>query len=82
MTKTMKLFFATSNLNKLREAQSILGVSIEQIEIDVPEIQSLDVDEVVQAKATAAYHGTNKVVIFSTILQALQRVVFELIRTK
>lgn len=51
----MDLLFATTNANKLREASRILGVELESVAIDVPEIQDLDVAAVAAAKARAAH---------------------------
>ncbi len=45
------LYFATSNAHKHQELQAILGVPVDRIDIDLPEIQALDVTEVVRAKA-------------------------------
>ncbi|CAN5234597.1 XTP/dITP diphosphatase [soil metagenome] len=50
----MKPVFVTSNENKLREASEILGVDLDRANVDVPEIQSLDFEEVAAAKALAA----------------------------
>lgn len=47
--------FVTSNLGKLREAEAVLGCSLRHRALDLPEIQSLDLAEVVRAKAAAAY---------------------------
>jgi len=48
------LVFVTSNLGKLREAEDVLGVHLGHRALDLPEIQSLDLQEVVRAKALAA----------------------------
>jgi len=48
------LVFVTSNLGKLREAESVLGINLGHRALDLPEIQSLDLKEVVRAKALAA----------------------------
>lgn len=50
------MYFITGNKNKFEEAQSILGnnVNLEQIDIDLPEIQSLDPREVIKQKLLAA----------------------------
>ena len=48
------LTFVTSNLGKLREAEAVLGVALEHRALDLPEIQSLDLEEVVRCKAMAA----------------------------
>ncbi len=52
----MKLTFVTGNPNKLREVQAIMGDEYvtESLAIDVPEIQSLDPREVLEAKLIAA----------------------------
>ncbi len=58
-----ELYFATSNAHKHQELQAILGVPVARIDIDLPEIQALDVTEVVRAKAIQAYEQTGKVVL-------------------
>jgi hypothetical protein len=53
----MKAIFVTTNEHKRREVQTILGVELEGAALgdrDVPEVQSLDFDEVSTAKALAA----------------------------
>jgi inosine/xanthosine triphosphate pyrophosphatase family protein len=55
--------FATSNANKFAEAKKILGDDLEQIDIDVDEIQSIDVVDVVEHKAKAAYAVAGEPVI-------------------
>lgn len=53
----MKAIFVTTNEHKRREAQNILGVELEGAALgagDAPEIQSVDFEEVVAAKALAA----------------------------
>jgi len=51
----MKAIFLTTNEHKRREVQEILGVELEGAALgDLPEIQSLDFDEVATAKALAA----------------------------
>lgn len=49
-----ELVFVTSNLGKLREAEDVLGVKLEHHALDLMEIQSLDLEEVVRHKARAA----------------------------
>ncbi|MBL1434438.1 RdgB/HAM1 family non-canonical purine NTP pyrophosphatase [Candidatus Wolfebacteria bacterium] len=56
-------YFATGNRNKLREVNSILEEKLEQIDLDLVEIQSTDVIEVVKAKAIQAYKETGKIVL-------------------
>jgi XTP/dITP diphosphohydrolase len=48
------LTFVTSNLGKLREAEAVLGRSLDHRALDLPEIQSLDLEEVVRHKAATA----------------------------
>jgi non-canonical purine NTP pyrophosphatase (RdgB/HAM1 family) len=48
------LVFVTSNLSKLSEAEEVLGVKLKHHALDLPEVQSLDIEEVVHAKARAA----------------------------
>ena len=52
----MKISFLTSNDNKFREIARTLGSAheLERIEIDLPEIQSLDSHEIIKEKLSAA----------------------------
>jgi non-canonical purine NTP pyrophosphatase (RdgB/HAM1 family) len=49
----MPLYFITGNKGKLAEVQSILG-DVEALDIDLPEIQSLDAHEIIKAKLSEA----------------------------
>ncbi len=50
------IIFVTQNLNKVRDAQQLLpGIAVEHVDFDIPEIQSLDVKEVIEHKLTTAY---------------------------
>ncbi len=49
-----RVLFVTSNANKVREAQAILGFSLECRALDLPEPQGLDVAEVAREKARLA----------------------------
>ena len=49
----MALYFITGNKGKLAEVQSILG-NVEALDIDLPEIQSLDAQEIIKAKLEEA----------------------------
>jgi XTP/dITP diphosphohydrolase len=51
----MSIYFITSNQNKVKEAQEILKKKINKANLDIPEIQSLNVEEVVKDKARKAY---------------------------
>jgi len=50
----MAIKFITGNKNKFEEISSILKVPLEQQNIDLPEIQSLDAREVIKEKLLAA----------------------------
>lgn len=52
----MDILFVTSNKHKAKAVQSILGRRVQQIDLDLPEIQAIDVQEVIERKARAAYH--------------------------
>jgi len=56
----MKLIFATSNNDKLREAREILNVQVEGTDLDIDEIQSLDPVEVATKRARAYFEKLNK----------------------
>jgi non-canonical purine NTP pyrophosphatase (RdgB/HAM1 family) len=49
------LVFVTSNLNKLREAEAVLGIKLDHRALEIPELQSLSLEEVVRAKAACAW---------------------------
>ena len=53
--KMTDLVFVTSNLDKLREAEEVLGVSLDHHALDLEEIQSLDIETVVRHKARSAW---------------------------
>jgi non-canonical purine NTP pyrophosphatase (RdgB/HAM1 family) len=57
------LVFVTSNLGKLREAEAVLGVSLDHRALDLEEIQSLDLEEVVSHKASAAFERLGRPVL-------------------
>ena len=50
-----ELVFVTSNLGKLREAEAVLGCRLRHRALEIDEVQSLDLDEVVRRKAAAAH---------------------------
>lgn len=58
-------FFATKNLNKLREVNEILGrnSNLQQISVELFEPQGVDVEVVVCEKAQDAFHKTDKFVL-------------------
>ena len=47
--------FVTGNIHKWEEANAIVGGHLERVEIDLPEIQAIDVVEVIKHKAKVAY---------------------------
>ncbi len=52
----MKIFFITGNQNKYQEVKVILSnVEVEMLDIDLPEIQSLDSHQIIQHKVTEAF---------------------------
>lgn len=65
-----ELVFVTSNLGKLREAEEVLGVKLKHHALDLPEIQSLDLAEVVRHKArSAAQRLSEPVLVEDTSLE-------------
>jgi non-canonical purine NTP pyrophosphatase (RdgB/HAM1 family) len=57
------LLFVTSNVGKLREAEAVLGRSLDHCGLDLPEVQTLDLAEVVRGKATMAYERLDRPVL-------------------
>lgn len=57
------LVFVTSNLGKLREAEAVLGRALDHRELDLPELQTLDLEEVVRGKAEAAWKRLERPVL-------------------
>lgn len=51
----MKIYFVTSNQNKLMEARVVLKREIDRVASDIPEVQAIEVSEVVEDKARKAY---------------------------
>ena len=65
--KLSDLVVVTSNIGKLDEINDILGTNHEVSTIDVLEIQSLDLDEVITAKARAAWQKIKKPVLVTDV---------------
>ncbi len=60
----MKIYFVTSNKSKFREARSLLaGIELFRADFDVPEIQSVSLEEVSMDKAKKAYAKLRKPVV-------------------
>jgi XTP/dITP diphosphohydrolase len=57
------LLFVSSNAGKAREVEELLGLPVERLELDLPEIQALDVEEVVRQKALTAYQLAGRPVL-------------------
>lgn len=58
-----KIIFVTSNDNKVREAKGVLGIDLERKKIDLDEIQSMDLKEIVGYKVKQAYKKIKRPVI-------------------
>ncbi len=70
----MEITYITSNPNKAKQLGWHLGYPVEHQAIDLPEIQSLDVKEVIKEKAKTAYGMINKPVLvedYSLVFDAL-----------
>jgi non-canonical purine NTP pyrophosphatase (RdgB/HAM1 family) len=61
----MKIYFVTSNKGKVSSLQSRppAGYEVEQIEVEVPEIQHSDVEEIVREKVRYAFQKVGKPVV-------------------
>jgi len=57
------MILVTGNKNKVKEFEYILGFKIENIDLELEEIQSIDVEEVARHKARNAYNILKKPVI-------------------
>jgi non-canonical purine NTP pyrophosphatase (RdgB/HAM1 family) len=57
------LVFVTSNVGKLREAEAVLGHALDHRGLDLPELQSLDLEEVVRGKARSAWQQIERPVL-------------------
>lgn len=64
----MALYFVTGNAGKFAEVKSVLP-NVEQLDIDLPEIQSLDPQEIIRAKLLSALqHGPGEYIVEDTSL--------------
>jgi non-canonical purine NTP pyrophosphatase (RdgB/HAM1 family) len=57
------LVFVTSNIGKLREAEAVLGRTLDHCGLDLTEVQTLDLTEVVRGKARMAYERLGRPVL-------------------
>ncbi|MCK9577955.1 non-canonical purine NTP pyrophosphatase [bacterium] len=53
------MYFVTSNDNKLKEYQEILGIKLERANLDLPEIQAINIEDVSRYKVLNAYRELN-----------------------
>lgn len=67
MLKLSDLTVVTSSPDKLAEINEILGTNHQVSKIDIPEIQSLDLDEVITHKAKEAYQKLKKPILVEDI---------------
>lgn len=58
-----EILFITGNSKKVEEVKAITGLNVIAKNLDIPEIQSLDVEEVAKAKALSAFNLTGQPVI-------------------
>lgn len=65
--KIKGLVVVTSNKHKVSEINAILGTKYKASKEDIPEIQSLDLDAVIEAKAKAAYEKFKKPVLVTDV---------------
>jgi len=68
----MDVLLATSNEHKARAVQAVLGRRVQHIKLDLPEIQAIDVQEVIERKARAAYRLVGKPVLVEDTSLSLQ----------
>jgi len=71
--KLSDLTVVTSNKNKLTEINAILGTNHKVSKINVEESQSLDLDEVITAKAKAAYDKIRKPVMVTDVSLEIEK---------
>ncbi len=57
------LLFVSSNASKVHEVGAMLGAPVEQLDLDLPEIQALDVDDVARHKAVTAFERAGRPVM-------------------
>lgn len=58
-----EILFITGNSKKAEEVKAITGLDVKTRNLDIPEIQALNVEEVAKAKALAAFQLTGQPVI-------------------
>jgi len=63
VSRRLSHLLVTGNPGKLTEARRIVGAALEAVDLDLPEIQSLDLAEVLRAKTDAAFAALGRPVI-------------------
>jgi XTP/dITP diphosphohydrolase len=61
------IVLVTGNAGKVREVRRYLGDMVEHVDLDLPEIQSLDPREIVQEKAWHAFHELGRPVLVEDV---------------
>lgn len=56
----MELYFITGNEDKLKDVEAVLGFPLQSVKLDLPEMQSLNIEEIVRQKAEAAFTHIKK----------------------
>ncbi len=59
----MKVVYVTGNLHKAKHFSKMVGIDIENIAVDIDEIQSLSLTEIIEHKAKQAYEKVKRPVI-------------------
>lgn len=57
------MLFVTGNKHKFQSVQQLLGQSVRQIDIDLPEVQAIEVKTVIEAKLMAAFQKVGQPVL-------------------
>lgn len=70
-----QIYLVTGNQNKLREWQALMPSSIrlESVDVDLPEIQSVDAVEIVTDKVKRAYEAVGKPVVVEDVEAGLEK---------
>jgi non-canonical purine NTP pyrophosphatase (RdgB/HAM1 family) len=70
-----KIFLVTGNANKLEEWRRQLpsDIEIDSVDVDLPEIQSIDPEEIMADKAKRAYEATGKPVVVEDVSAGLDK---------
>lgn len=83
MSKIEEIFFITSNPGKAKYLRDFFDFSVKHLNLDISEIQSLDLNEIVSEKARKAYREVKKPVLvedISLVFNALNKLPGPLIK--